>query len=76
LGLPQDLVHKIKLWHALYRKIIPLSGEQRLEKIKLIEELDAQGLHLAREISKLIPGEAKVRYYSEGKYQYIDDVGL
>ncbi len=74
LGLPQDLAHEIESWHALYKKIIPLSEEQRLERIKHIEELDEQGLRLAREISQLVPGGAKIRYYSEGKYQYMDDV--
>ncbi len=71
LRLPQNLVNEIIDWHKSYRKIIPLSEEQRLEKMREIERLDLQGLELAERISRLIPGDAKVRYYSEGKYKYL-----
>ncbi len=74
LGLPPDLIREIESWHASYRKIIPLSEDQRLQIIKHIEELDAQGLKLSKDIAKSVPGGAKVRYYSEAKYQYIDDI--
>ena len=71
LNLPGDLIGEIEIWHELYRAIIPLSEEQRLNKLQTIEQLDLQGLQLAKKISQLIPGGAKVRYYSEGKYKYL-----
>jgi len=71
LNLPQGLINEITDWHKSYRKIIPLSEEQRLGKIQEIERLDLQGLELAERISQMISGDAKVRYYSEGKCKYL-----
>ncbi len=71
LDIPEDLRKNLKSWHAEYRKIIPLPDEERSQIMDKIESLDAQGIKLAKKISELIPGGAKVKYYSEGKYKYL-----
>jgi hypothetical protein len=71
LGLPKEILNKITVWHNAYRKIIPLSKEEREQRIEEIEKLDAQGLELAKSLKTLVPGGAKVKYFSEGKLKYL-----
>jgi len=71
LNLPKYILNEINTWHNEYRKIIPLDMKERSQKIEEIEKLDSQGLELARNLQKLIPGGAKVKYFSEGKLKYI-----
>lgn len=71
LGLPKNFIDKVMSWHNSYRAIIPLDENERREKIFEIEELDKQGLLLAKELQKLISGEAKIKYFSEGKLTYL-----
>jgi hypothetical protein len=71
LELPQDFIAKILSWHLAYRKIIPLDAYQREILINEIEELDREGLKLAKELSKLLSGGAKVKYFSEGKLKHL-----
>lgn len=71
LNLPEHILNEITTWHNAYRKIIPLSKEEREQRKEEIEKLDAQGLELAKSLKNLIPGGAKVKYFSEGKLKYI-----
>ncbi|MFW9873667.1 MAG: hypothetical protein ACFFG0_11220 [Candidatus Thorarchaeota archaeon] len=71
LNLPKRILDEINIWHDAYRKIIPLSMEERTKKINEIEKLDVQGLKIAKSLKKLIHGESKVKYFSEGKLKYI-----
>ena len=71
LGLPKEIFNEITVWHNAYRKIIPLSEEEREQRIEEIEKLDAQGLELAKNLKTLVPGGAKVKYFSEGKLKYL-----
>lgn len=70
-GLPQDFIMEIVSWHSAYRKIIPLDESQRNVLTNEIDKLDNQGLDFARRIAELVPGGAKVRYFSEGKLKYL-----
>lgn len=71
LELPDDIINEINAWHNNYRKIIPLSTKERGQRKEEIEKLDAQGLELAKCLETLIPGGAKVKYFSEGKLKYM-----
>lgn len=71
LNLPKSLFNKIVTWHNAYREIIPLSEEERKSKKEEIQNLDAQGLEFARSLKSLIPGGAKVKYFSEGRLRYL-----
>ena len=71
LGLPQDYLEALSAWHESYRAIIPWNDEQRKRKKGEIRSLDEQGLVFSRQLSYLVPGGAKVRYFSEGLMQYI-----
>lgn len=71
LSIPTQLVKEINEWHQEYRKIIPLSDHDRSLRMEDIEKLDSYGLLLADKLRKMVPGGAKVRYYSEGKYKYL-----
>ena len=71
LNLPKNFINQLTIWHNLYRAIIPLSENERKVRINEIEELDKQGLQLAKTLKKLIPGGAKIKYFSEGKLVYL-----
>ena len=71
LHLPTHVFKKIIAWHNAYKKIIPLSLEERERKKEEIEELDVQGIELAKSLKNLIRGGAKVKYFSEGKLRYL-----
>ena len=71
LELPCSLIEEIDNWHNSYKKIIPLSIEERAKKTRYIETLDEKGLMIISKLEKGIPGGAKIKYYSEGKLRYI-----
>jgi len=71
LELPQDFIRELSSWHDSYRKIIPLGDEERAMRIEEIEQLDSKGLELAKKLKDLVPGGAKVKYYSEGKFKFL-----
>ena len=71
LGLPQAYVDAILLWNESYRVIIPLSEEQRQARKKEIEKLDRQGIEFSKTLKALVPGGAKVKYFSEGLMKYL-----
>ena len=71
LKLPREFIRELSYWHDLYRKIIPLDDEARAMRIEEIERLDNKGLELAKKLKDLVPGGAKVKYYSEGKSQFL-----
>ncbi len=72
LNLPPDLIEKINLWHSAYKAIIPLEQKERNIRMKEIEALDTEGLMIANQLMQAISEGAKVRYYSEGKLQYLN----
>lgn len=71
LGVPQNLIEELTLWNDSYNRIIPLTMEQRENQIQIIQELDEQGKKIARDLERLVPGGAKVKYFSEGKLMYL-----
>ena len=71
LNLSKPFLQEIEDWHLRYRKIIPLSDEQREIQKKEIEELDMQGLQLALKLEQLLPKETKIKYFSEGKLKFL-----
>lgn len=71
LELPQDIIDEISSWHESYRVIIPLSEEQRAVRKREIDDLDKQGLELSKKLADLVPGGAKVKYFSEGLMKYL-----
>lgn len=66
LGLSDSFIQEINVWNEAYKVIIPLS-----EKINEIELLDQHGLEIANKLQRLVPGGAKVNYFSEGKLKYL-----
>lgn len=64
--LPQEYVSRLNNWHTMYRAIIPLSSYERAAVKEKIDKLDEEGLALSKELRDLVPGGAKVKYYSEG----------
>ena len=72
LGLPRNVVDEIVIWHNSYREIIPLDEKEKKQRIDQIETLDTQGLKIAKQLKTLVPGGAKVKYFSEGKLKYLD----
>lgn len=71
LDLPNNFIGELTSWHSAYREIIPLSDDQRVAIVDKIEELDNIGLSLAERLKELVPGGAKVKYFSEGKLKYL-----
>ena len=71
LELPQEFISELSSWHDAYRQIIPLSDEERATRIQEIEQLDSKGLEIAKRLKDLVPGGAKVKYYSEGKLMHL-----
>jgi hypothetical protein len=71
LGIPQDFIDEVTEWHSVYREIIPLDDASRKSVMEQIDELDKQGLEIAKRLQTIIPGEAKVKYFSEGKLEYL-----
>ena len=53
--------------------IVPLDMEQRAapDTVALIDRLDGEGLELAARVREAV-GQAKVRYYSEGRLAYVN----
>lgn len=71
LGLPQEYISMLYSWNESYRRIIPLSENERFELNEEIEQLDREGIELARKLIYLVPGGAKVKYYSEVKLKHL-----
>jgi hypothetical protein len=71
LNISKDLIKEINLWHEKYRKIIPLSIDERRKKKDEINILDNYGLNIIKNINKKNK-HIKIRYFSEGFLKYID----
>jgi hypothetical protein len=71
LRLPQAYIDAISSWNESYKAIIPLSEEQRQVRKKEIEELDRLGIEFSKILKDLVPGGAKVKYFSEGFLKYL-----
>jgi hypothetical protein len=68
IGLPDELIADLEEWNRDYQAIIPLGPDRRrtAKVISLIAQLDRTGLQFAERIAEAVPGNAKVRYFSEG----------
>jgi hypothetical protein len=71
LGISPELIEEITLWQNSYAKFIPMSNDQRLSFITEMEKLDVAGIEIAKKLQLLIPGNAKVKYFSELKSSLI-----
>ena len=70
LNLAPALIEEFTEWNEEYKKIIPLEEEERKKMAHEIERLDKKGVELSKTLVS-IPGGAKVKYFSEGKMEYI-----
>lgn len=71
LNLPESLFQEFEDWHYRYRKIIPLSDEQRKKHKEEIEKLDNQGLKLGLKLKEFMSEEIKIKYFSEGTLKFL-----
>jgi hypothetical protein len=71
LSLPTDLWKRVESWVGKYQPIIPMSPRERLLIQEQIEDLDSEGIAIARMIAEQSEDPVKVRYFSEGKLQFI-----
>lgn len=73
LDLQAALVDEIVDWNSAYQSIIPASASERSSEplVSLIDSLDQTGLELADLIAAAVKGGVKVRYYSEGRLEYL-----
>ena len=71
LNLPHDFIEKLNVWHDSYKAIIPLNEQERKKISREIENLDDEGLQLAKTLKQLISGETKIKYFSEGRLAYL-----
>ncbi len=69
LAIPAELADELERWNRRYQQIIPLGTNERRsgETATLIDELDRDGLELAKRLADAFPEGAKVAYYSEGR---------
>ena len=73
LKLPNELINELNFWNNDYKKIMPLSVEERREQEELINNLDSRGLKLVEKIKNSIHEPSKIKYYSEGRLQYLNN---
>lgn len=71
LNLKFEFLNELSLWNEEYKKIIPLSDQERLSLIKKIDKLDEWGINISKKLMDLFPN-SKIRYYSEGKLKYLN----
>ncbi len=71
LEIPFELMQEISIWNSAYQKIIPLNEVERKKQVNVINSLDSQGLSIANRLTHLIPGGAKIKYFSEGQLKYM-----
>ena len=69
--LPAGLSFKIQQWNKKYKKIIPLSTEERRQYENEINDLDMEGIAICEDIKKNLSEKIKIRYFSEGKLKYL-----
>lgn len=74
LRLNDELSEELESWNEEYKKIIPLDIESRKLISNTIDALDEVGISLARKLAKSIQGEVKIKYYSEGRLKYIEEI--
>ena len=68
-----ELINELNFWNNDYKEIIPLSVEERREQEELINNLDSRGLKLVEKIKNSIHEPSKIKYYSEGRLQYLNN---
>lgn len=71
LGISPELIEEITSWQNSYAKFIPMSNDQRHSFLTDMEELDISGIEIAKKLQFVIPGNAKVKYFSELKSSFI-----
>jgi hypothetical protein len=72
LGVNEYFITELKAWNARYRKIIPLDESERKKLMDEIKKLDEQGIAFSKRLAESVPGGAKVKYFSEGTFSYLD----
>ena len=68
----RGLCKELDEWSFDYRAIIPLDIKERDQCRDEINALDERGILLAKKLVRAVQGRAKVKYYSEGKLEYLD----
>ena len=68
LNLPNDYKKELYAWNKQYKKLIYFSDGK--QDTKEIERLDKLGIELTKKLKKIL-GDAKIKYYSSGKGEYI-----
>ena len=72
LQLDEEFCKELDEWNANYKVIILLDMEERDQRCDEIKMLDERGMYLAKKLANAIQGGAKVKYYSEGKLEYLE----
>ncbi|MDQ3023830.1 MAG: hypothetical protein M3R04_05515 [bacterium] len=65
-----SLWNRLQSWTARYQPIVRISDRDQFADV--IEQLDIEGLDIAREIQRELGEVYEIRYYSEGNYRYIE----
>jgi hypothetical protein len=73
LGVSDELWSDISKWVRSYGAITMMSPDERVspESIRLIDNLDNEGLQFIERLTDEIKSEVKIRYFSEGKLCYL-----
>jgi len=71
LNIPLPLLERIFKWYETYSPIISMSDEERSNSISLINLLDSEGLELTEQLKEIVGEKAKIKYYSEGRLDYL-----
>lgn len=71
LGLSDELSAALVEWVGDYQVVIPMTAVERTVNASLIDELDREGTSLAERIQNEVGVPVKVRYYSEGRLEYM-----
>ena len=71
LPVSKELWDRLQDWVEEYSKIIPLSSEERKSEMNVINELDKEGIRIAKLFrEELGHDNCKIKYYSEGLLKY------
>jgi len=72
LLINEELCKMLDAWNTDYKLIIPLGLADREKRYDEINKLDERGIFLAKKLTRAIPGGAKVKYFSEGRLQLLN----
>ena len=72
LPVEDVLWERLSEWVKKYSRIIMMEAQEREANMKLINQLDNEGILLAIEFKNNLGSEYKIKYYSEGLLKYLN----